>query len=190
MKNILLGGVLAGVVLFIWGAVAHMLLPLGSMGMQELPHSTSVTYALDLALEESGLYVFPWMDETKDMSREAWAEWEEDYRDGPVGMILYRPAGGDPMATHLFITQFLTDLTAGFIAAILLYFTSLGFVGRLLFVTALGVFSWLTSSVPWWNWYGYPGEMTLAAGIEMIIGWFLAGLVLAAVGGRKKSASS
>ena len=36
-----------------------MLLPVGKMGMQELPHSTSVTYALDLALEDAGLYVFP-----------------------------------------------------------------------------------------------------------------------------------
>jgi hypothetical protein len=160
------------------------------MGMQELPHSTSVTYALDLALEEPGLYVFPWMDEEKGLSREAWAEWKEDYEDGPVGMILYRPAGGDPMATRLFLTQALTDLAAVFIAAILLYFTSLGFVGRLLFVTALGLFSWLTSSVPMWNWYGYPGEMILAGGIEMIIGWFLAGLVLAAVGGSRKAAGN
>ncbi|WP_457674153.1 hypothetical protein [Thiolapillus sp.] len=185
MRNVLLGGVLAGVVLFIWGAVAHMLLPLGKMGMQELPHSTSVTYALDLALDGSGLYVFPWMDE-EDMSREAWEEWEEDYRDGPVGMILYRPQGGDPMASRLFVIQFMTDLAAGFIAAILLHFTSLGFLGRLLFVTAMGLFSWLTSSLPWWNWYGFPGEMTLAAGIEMIVGWFLAGLVLAALGGRRR----
>ncbi len=183
MRNVLLGGVLAGMVLFIWGAVAHMLLPLGNMGMRELPHATSITYALDLALEGPGLYVFPWRDE-EDMSREAWAEWESDYRDGPVGMILYRPEGGDPMDGRLFIVQFLTDLAAGLIAAILLYFTALGFVGRLLFVTAMGVFSWLTSSVPWWNWYGFPAEMTVAAGIEMVVGWFLAGLVLAAVEGR------
>ena len=185
MKNVLLGGVLAGVVLFIWGAVAHMLLPLGNMGMRELPHATSVTYALDLALEGPGLYVFPWMDEN-DMSREAWAEWESDYRDGPVGMILYRPEGGDPMDARLFMVQALTDLAAGLIAAVLLHFTILGFVGRLLFVTAMGLFSWLTSSIPWWNWYGFPGEMTIAAGIEMIVGWFLAGLVLAAVEGSRK----
>ncbi len=188
MKSIFLGGGLAGVVLFIWGAVAHMLLPLGNMGMQELPHSTSVTYALDLALDGPGLYVFPWMDDTKGMSKEALAEWEADYRDGPVGMILYRPTGGDPMATRLFITQALTDLAAGFIAAILLYFTRLGFVGRLLFATSLGLLAWIVSALPQWNWYGFPGEMILASGVEMVVGWFLAGLVLAAVGGSKASA--
>ncbi len=187
MKNILLGGVLAGVVLFFWGAAAHMLLPIGKMGMQELPHSTSVTYALDLALEEPGLYVFPWMDEEENMSKKAFSEWEEDYREGPVGMVLYQPEGGDPVDTRRFIVQFFTDLGAGLIAAILLSVTSLGFLGRLLFVTAMGVFSWATSSISWWNWYGFPGDFVLGAGLYMLVGWFLAGLVLAALGGKEES---
>lgn len=187
MKNILLGGVLAGVVLFFWGVVAHMLLPIGQMGMQELPHSTSVTYALDLALDEPGLYVFPWMDPEEGMSKKALADWEEAYRDGPVGFILYRAQGGDPLGKQLFLIQFLTDLVAGLLVAVLLSFTRLSFVGRLLFVTGIGLFSWITSSVPWWNWYGFPQGFVIGAGIHMVVGWFLAGLVLAALGGKPKS---
>lgn len=187
MKNILLGGMLAGVVLFVWGGVAHMLLPVGQMGMQGLPHSTSITYALDLALEEPGLYVYPWMDPAEEMSKKALVEWEAAYRNGPVGFVLYRPAGGDPMDKRLFIVQFLTDLVAGLIAAILLSFTALSFVGRLFFVTAIGLFSWITSSIPWWNWYGFPQDFIIGAGIYMVVGWFLAGLVLAAIGGKPRS---
>ncbi len=187
MKNIVLGGALAGVVLFIWGGVAHMLLPIGMMGMQKLPHSTSVTYALDLAFEKPGLYVFPWMGPGEEMSKKALAEWEEAYRDGPVGFVLYRPQGGDPMDKQLFVVQFLTDLAAGLIAATLLSFTTLSFVGRLLFVTGIGLFSWITSSIPWWNWYGFPQDFIIGAGIYMVVGWLLAGLVLAAIGGKPKS---
>jgi hypothetical protein len=164
-----------------------MLLPIGKMGMQELPHSTSVTYTLDLALEEPGLYVFPWMDEAENMSKKAIAEWEEDYRDGPVGMVLYRAEGGDPMDMRRFIIQFFSDLGAGLVAALLLSFTCLGFTGRLLFVMTMGIFSWVTSSIPWWNWYGFPGDFVLGAGLYMLVGWFLAGLVLAAQGGSKAS---
>jgi len=186
MKNTLLGGVLAGVVLFVWGGIAHMLLPVGKMGMQELPHATSVTYALDLALDDVGLYVFPWMDEEANMSKKALAEWEEAYRDGPVGFILYHPHGDDPMNSRLFVIQFVTDLVAGLLVAVLLSFTTLAFTGRLLFVTAIGVFSWMTSSIPWWNWYGFPADFVMGAGIYMVVGWFLAGLVLAPLGGRPK----
>ncbi len=186
MKNIVLGGMLAGVVLFVWGAVAHLLLPVGKMGMRELPHSTSISYALDLALEESGLYAFPWMNADENMSKKALADWEEAYRDGPVGMILYHPQGEEPMSSRLFAVQFATDLAAGLIAAVLLSCTTLSFAGRLLFVTAIGVFSWITSSIPWWNWYGFPAEFVAGAGIYMIVGWFLAGLVLAALGGSQR----
>ncbi|WP_456413405.1 hypothetical protein [Thiolapillus sp.] len=182
MKNIVLGGMLAGMVLFVWGAVIHLLLPVGKMGMQELPHSTSISYALDLALDEPGLYVFPWMDAGENMSKKALADWEEAYRDGPVGMILYRPQGGEPMSSRLFAVQFATDLAAGLIVALLLSFTRLSFMGRLLFVTAVGLFSWITSSIPWWNWYGFPWEFVVGAGIYQVAGWFLAGLVLAALG--------
>ncbi|WP_456408333.1 hypothetical protein [Thiolapillus sp.] len=190
MKNILVGGVLAGVVLFLWGAVAHMLLPIGQMGMQELPHSTSVTYALDLALEDPGLYVFPWMDPEQEMSKKALADWEEAYRDGPVGFILYRPHGGEPMSARKFVLQFATDIVAGLLVAVLLSFTALSFAGRLLFVTAVGAFSWITSSIPWWNWYGFPQDFVVGAGIYMIVGWFLAGLVLAALGDKTSSSQS
>ncbi len=189
MKKILFGSVLAAVVMFIWGGVAHMLLPLGSMGMRELPHSTSVTYAIDLALDEPGLYVFPWMDPKQQMSKKMVQEWAESYREGPVGMLLFRPEGGDPMDSRHFVVQFCTDLAAASIAAVLLSFTALGFVGRVLFVTSLGLFSWIGFSIPYWNWYGFPGLFTLAAGIESVVGWFLAGLVLAALRiGRKPPA--
>lgn len=186
MKNIVLGGVLGGVVLFLWGGIAHMLLPLGSMGMQQLPHEGPVITALDLVVDESGLYLFPWMDLDAQMSKAAYADWEARYREGPVGMILFRPQGGEPMSSRRFATQFGAGLASAFVAAILLSYTSLGFLGRLLFATSLGLFSWLTLSVPYWNWYGVPGAFTLAAGIELVVGWFLAGLVLAALG-RKGS---
>lgn len=167
-----------------------MLLPIGQMGMQELPHSTSVTYALDLALEDPGLYVFPWMDPEQEMSKKALADWEEAYRDGPVGFILYRPHGGEPMSARKFVLQFATDIVAGLLVAVLLSFTALSFAGRLLFVTAVGAFSWITSSIPWWNWYGFPQDFVVGAGIYMIVGWFLAGLVLAALGDKTSSSQS
>jgi len=37
MKKVMLGGAAGGVVLFIWGAISHMLLPLGEVGIKEMP---------------------------------------------------------------------------------------------------------------------------------------------------------
>jgi hypothetical protein len=35
--------------------------------------------------------------------------------------------------------------------------------------------------VPYWNWYGFPTDFTLAQIVENTVGWFLAGLVLALI---------
>jgi hypothetical protein len=55
------------------------------------------------------------------------------------------------------------------------------YAGRVLFVTSLGLFSWLVVCVPNWNWYAYPLEFTAARAIDYVVGWFLVGLVLGAI---------
>ncbi len=37
-KKVLVGGVVGGIVLFVWGAVSHMVLPLGGVGIKEMPN--------------------------------------------------------------------------------------------------------------------------------------------------------
>ena len=51
----------------------------------------------------------------------------------------------------------------------------------MLFVTLLGCLAWVVVYLPYWNWYGFPIDFTLAALAEYAIGFFLAGLVLAAM---------
>lgn len=181
MKRILMGTIAGALVIFMWGALVHLVLPLGNAGMSPLPHETVSTKALNLAINEPGLYVFPWMDMTGEYSDQEYKEWQEAYREGPVGMLFYKPRGGDPMAAHYFINEILTDLAASLLACLLLSLTTLAYLGRMLFVGGLGLFSWVTSSIPYWNWYGFPADFTLAAGAGMVLGWLLAGVVIAAI---------
>ena len=44
---------------------------------------------------------------------------------------------------------------------------------------ALGLFGWLTLSLPYWNWYMFPLNFTLGALIEQVVGWLLAGAAMA-----------
>jgi hypothetical protein len=39
----------------------------------------------------------------------------------------------------------------------------------------------LSIGVSYWNWYGFPLDFTAGEAIMEIVGWFLAGLVLAAI---------
>ena len=48
-------------------------------------------------------------------------------------------------------------------------------------VTIVGLLASLMTLVPYWNWYGYPTDFTLAQIVEHTVGWLLAGLVLASI---------
>jgi hypothetical protein len=39
MKKVILGGLLGGLVLFVWGAISHMALPFGEAGVRSMPSS-------------------------------------------------------------------------------------------------------------------------------------------------------
>ena len=52
-------------------------------------------------------------------------------------------------------------------------------------VAAAALFSWLSVMVPYWNWYRFPTSFTVAGLIEQVVGWLLAGAVMAWWLGRR-----
>ena len=181
MKKILLGAVLAAVVVFAWDAVAHMATPLGHMGIKKLPSEGTVVNLMKNTIDEPGFYFFPGLDMDRKPSKAEEEAWNKKYEAGPRGILIYDPKGGKAMSPPQLLTQFGIDIAAGLIAAILLSMTSVTFAKRVLFVTLLGVFSWLVLSLPGWNWYFFPMAFILAEGIMQTVGWLLGGIALAAV---------
>ncbi len=41
-KRVLLAGLLGGIAMYVWTAIAHMILPLGEAGIQEIPNEQAV----------------------------------------------------------------------------------------------------------------------------------------------------
>jgi len=62
MKRIAIAGILGGVAMFIWMSIAHILLPLGQIGVSEIPNEQPVLAAIEGQIgSTSGLYLFPGM---------------------------------------------------------------------------------------------------------------------------------
>jgi hypothetical protein len=51
-------------VLFVWGAISHIALPLGEAGVRSMPASVepAVLAAMKTAMNERAIYIFPGMD--------------------------------------------------------------------------------------------------------------------------------
>ncbi len=194
MKRIMIAGFVGGVVIFMWGAVAHLATPLGTMGIRQIPDESFVVVSLRNSITEKGLYFVPGRDMTKSMTPKDEKVWEEKLKEGPTGLLLVNPAGGEAMSLKELGTEFATNIVAALVGAFLISRVVGSYFSRAFFSMLVGLVGWLSISVPNWNWYGYPTEFTLAAGIEEVVGGLLAGLVIAWIvpppDGRKSAVSA
>lgn len=185
--RLLVTSVIGGVVLFIWGAFSHMVLPLGEVGIQELANEDAVLPTLKANISEAGLYYFPGYGiGDKDMSPEesqaAMIRWEEKHLTGPAGFMVIDPHGQPTMTSGQLVTELVTDIIAALLAALLLVKAASSiptFGTKVLFCTMLGLFASIYIDVQYWNWYSFPTDYTIAQLADQIIGFTLVGMVLA-----------
>ena len=182
MKNAVVGGLLGGIVLFVWGAVSHMALPIGEAGVRSMPpaQEPAVLGEFRGALKERALYVFPGMARDHQPTDEEQRAWAEKYKSG-YGIVTYDPAPGEfSFPAHL-ITEFASNTAAAILAAVVLGWlaASAGYGQRVLAATLIGLIMGLDVDVSQWNWYAFPTPYVLAQLADHAIGWTLAGLVLA-----------
>ncbi len=182
--RIIAAAIVGGLVMFFWGAAAHMGLQLDRMVFRSLPGEELIMPALRYSLSERGAYVFPGWPEGK-LSEEEEAALIEKYRVGPRGMLIYNPEGGEMMTMSQLGTELLSNVLAALFVAILLYRVST-LTLRVIYSTMIGIVAWLSIDVSYWNWYGFPTGFAAASFIEQTVGWFLVGLAIALALGRKK----
>jgi hypothetical protein len=183
VKRIILGGLLGGILVFNWGFVAHMLLPLGTIGVHALPDEATVVGPIRSTIKAPGFYLFPGMDMSGKASESEQKAWEERAKQGPVGVLIVQPQGGDGISPRLLLTELGTNTVSALLAALLLaqVRVTAGYWTRVGFVTLLGILAFVTVLVPYWNWYSFPADFVASEAIEHTVGSFLAGLVLAAI---------
>jgi len=181
MKRILVGALVAGMIVFAWGAVCYMLLPTATLGMGTLPEEESVVSLLRSTVSEAGVYRYPALDPASSPSPQEEAAWKARYELGPRGLIVFHPGGDSPMAAKYFAVELASNILAALVAAVVLSVATAGFFGRVLIVTAMGVFGWLSILVSFWNWDGFPFDFLVQQAVDQFGGWFLGGIALAAI---------
>jgi len=173
-KRILLAGVLGGLALFVWGALSHMVLGLGSVGMAYLPQQQLVMQAMHASGSQPGFYMFPRGDAKGNLPAEQVG--------GPWGLIIYHPTGASAMRPGQLLNECILNIVLALLAAYLLSLASglSGYRARVGFVVVLGTIVALMTHVQYWNWYGFPTSYTGANILQNILGFLIVGLVAGA----------
>jgi len=179
--RILIAAILGGIVMFIWGAIAHMFLGLGNPGIYQPANEDIVLSTLHEGLGTTpGVYILPSFDPKRwndPVAREAYAKKSAT---SPYAWMVYLPQGDDMTDMHRQLPrQWASDTLASLMLAFVMGLAALSFGKRMAIAAAAAVFAWLTMLVPYWNWYRFPGALTWAALLTQLIGWLLAGAVMA-----------
>lgn len=182
--RLLCAAIVGGLVVFVWGYIAHTMLPTSHAGMRPLPDEDAMIEVMQGSLKERAVYPFPWLSPDHPTPEEM-AKWEEAYKLGPRGLIVFDPTGDAAMSPKALGTEFLSSAIAALIAAIIAGSMRATFYGRVIMIACMGVFSWLVIDVSYWNWYRFSDGVTMTGLIDSGVGWLLAGIPIAAITGSR-----
>jgi len=182
MKKILLAGVVGGLLMFIWSAAAWMALPLHTSTIKAMANEDSVVAAMKTGMDKKTVYMFPARPTAGgDAAMDAW---KKKFSQGPVGMVIYSPAGGDTtieMVAEMGI-GLVDDILVAMLAAWLLSRSTAaraGYFARVMFCGLIGVIICLFIHVANWNWMMYPVDYTTGWIADTLAAWVAGGIGIA-----------
>lgn len=173
LASLIKGGVMGGVVMFLWGMISWTVLPWHDATMKRFVDESAVAAVLTANAPRRGVYILPYPGGTGSGSASTAAA-----QTGPRAFVAYddrasfsmsRPMGG----------ALLINILGALCLTWLLVRARLGYWGRVLSATAAGVFAGVVADLPAWNWWGFSTPFTIIAFLDHMLGGFLAGLVIA-----------
>ena len=187
--RIYIAGLIGAIVLFVWGAVSHMVLPVGEMGIQQATQQDAAIAALQASGDKGhAVYMVPglnpdeWGDEAK------LSAFVSKYANSPSAFVVYDPAPNPNISSMgpALINQFVSNLLVAIIVAWIMATGAFSFGQRIAVGGAIGVAAWLLVSIPYWNWYRFPLDFTIGAWLDYGLGLLLASVPMAWWLGRRR----
>ena len=104
--RILIAGVFAGVVIFFWGFIAHVVLPIGEMGMKVASNQDVTISTLQAAADKGpGVYMIPGMAPEQWQDDAAMQAFVEKYKAAPSAFVVYDPSGNPSITCSIIFSD-------------------------------------------------------------------------------------
>lgn len=188
MGRIILGAILGGVLLFMWGWVWWMALPkvipLQQSTMLKFKSETAVEEVVKANAPESGVYVLPNYHSSQDdagkkIDEEACVQFMKGNYPGPVVFASIHIGAVPPMQKNLIYSLVGNILAAGIVTWLLRRSTQKTFLQKVCFVKSIAIVAAIMCIYPGYVWQNFTLGYTLFSFLELVIGWGLTGSLLA-----------
>jgi hypothetical protein len=186
MKSLVLGALLGGLVAFAWSFVSWMVLPWHNPGMISFSNETVVAQVLMDNATTSGMYILPGVpagySKMQGAEKKAAEEaMEQRAKTMPFfyGVVL-RSANFD-MGKQMAVSVVFDVLAALLVTMLVMRTGGMTYAGRVMFIVTVALAAAVMCVLPNWVWWHYPTTVVVVGMADVVIGWFLAGLVIAKV---------
>jgi hypothetical protein len=103
---------------------------------------------------------------------------------GLFAVVAFRPDMGPKFASMVpsMAIQLLIEIAVALVLAwVLLRLPPMTAFQTGILLAIIGLAAGIEELLPQWNWYGFPSSSTAAEALDLVIGWFLLGLVLGVI---------
>lgn len=172
IKNLVKGAIIGGLIAYMWGFVSWGVMSWHLDSMHSMKNESQVLSVLSESTEgKKAVYIVPSWDSSE-------ASKEKSYK--PFAMVTFLPQGLSTDMTKNHIISLLTQILVGLLITLLLSKTgNKSYWCKVSFVTIVGLTIGVASYLPLWNWWEMPMDYMIPGFADLIIAWFLAGLVMA-----------
>lgn len=181
VKKLVKGALIGGFTVFIWSMFSWMVFPWHAQTYFKFTDEAEVAKVLKENAPQSGIYLLPNTSHysnktpTKEMRKA-----EEILKTGPFVFASIKLGGMKKMgATTLMISLCSYILAAAVVSWMLLQTQGLRFLEKTFFVAMIGLLTAILGVLPTWNWWHFSTAYTLVTCLNLVIGWALAGLLMA-----------
>ncbi|MGE0605970.1 MAG: hypothetical protein AB7O62_02510 [Pirellulales bacterium] len=186
LLSLALSALLGGVILFGWSAISWMALSWHETepAVHGFVDQEQVLTALQANALESGNYLVPFIPKLREGNTPEHEQTRmraaERMMAGPMAFVVVRHGPSD--MARLFATQFAIFVAGALLASIVVKSARpLPYWRRVLLVVVVGGAVAIVGHLPNWNWWGFSLAYILVEVADCLIGFFLAGLAIAAI---------
>ena len=169
--NCIKNGIVGGIILFIWSAISWMILPWHMATLRGFSNEIAVIQTVTSNSPQSGIYILPLKQ--RDVQQ------GQAQQSPQVFASINFQGMGTSMAEPMLICFLNQVITAILVAWLLSKATGLNYFGRVGFIVVFALAASLVTHIPYWNWFAFDTTYTLMIIVDTLIGWLLAGLVMA-----------
>jgi hypothetical protein len=182
VKGIFSATLFGGIIVWMWMFISWTVLPWHCSALKRFENESTVQEVISAVAKEDGIYTIPALckQDLPDPDQILEEIQQEELKTSKIIVMSINSSGFTPSSIIPHVVSLLTNIACAlFVSLIVMLMAASGYGWKLFAITLIGLIAGIYAEVPLWIWMGFPLHNALIGIADLVISWFLAGIVMA-----------